>query len=210
VCARRLHLVSDEAGPRTARWIPPPFDLFAQPQRPGELCEEVPLGVAASVRFAVDERAAAAGIPCVLWTSLAIEARRAATATAQTLGLSYDSVVDQLNAAAEDPGDRRGVRTRLTDYALALRSAQPRPPTQAIGPLLARPSVTVITAWSDSARREGLALEDWALATLVDAPGDALLWEAGAAEAGQTLLEWALIQAARRRRAASSAAQPAA
>jgi hypothetical protein len=205
-----LHLVGVEPEPPPYPEVLPTFDLVVQPQRPGELCEELRMEATAAVRHTTDQRAAAAGVPSPLWTSLAIEASRVVTTTADLLGLPQITIVDLLDIAAERGESREIAGTKLAAYALALRSTQPRSPTKAIGPLLARPSTTMMTAWAASARNDGLTVEEWALANLAATPPDFLLWEASAAEAGQTMLEWALIQAARRSRSDNSAAHPAA
>ena len=205
-----LRLVTTDGKASTDVWTPRPFDLFVQPQRPGELCQDLRLVAPASVLTAVTDDAAAAGVPPGLWLTVAIEATRAVELAAEVLQVSRDLVVDQLNAASVHADGVAPVRTRLTDYAFALRSTKPSPPIRALGTLLARPSITALTAWSRSAEKAGVSLQEWALAAVQAAPRQALDWEVCSAEAGQTLAEWTLVQAARRRRSASSAAHPAA
>jgi hypothetical protein len=55
-----------------------------------------------------------------------------------------------------------------------------------------------ITAWRRDAIEEAQPFEEWAAERLRLLPRDRSLWEAAAAERGETLGEWVLLHAARR------------
>ena len=55
-----------------------------------------------------------------------------------------------------------------------------------------------VGAWRRCAVESGQSLDAWAAERLVKPPRGRLLWEAAAAECGETLVEWVLSQAARR------------
>lgn len=103
--------------------------------------------------------------------------------------------------------DRVERRSRLSDYAQALRGAGPRAPVAATGALKLRPGLASSTAWEAEADATGVALKAWLLQALASAPDGFVAWEAAAADEGRSLPEWALAQAARRFRSASTPAQ---
>lgn len=199
-----------KAAPAATGWTPRPYDLCLQPQRPGELCEELVLEAGTEATAKAEADAAQAGVPIVLWNTVAVEAARAATAVAEVTAMTRDDATARLDLAAADAvtvvlADAR-VRTRLTDYAVALLRAAPRLPTPLLGALAARPSLRVFTAWSRAATAAGEDVNLWALRLLEASPRGATVWEAAAAASGESMLEWALDQAARCRRSSSTAA----
>jgi hypothetical protein len=207
-----LYLVGSTRGQRYAsatRCKLPPYDLDRQPQRPGELCSELCID-AIQLAAQIHARAARAGLPSSLWSTLAAESRRCVEVATGLLGLSPAEVRGLLDTftGREQPLSQPAV-SRLGDYAHALLAAQPRTTTPSVGPLLLRPSATQLTAWSLAAARNSVDLDAWILQRLQDTPGNMVGWEAAAALAGQTLLEWTLAQTARRLRPASTPAHSA-
>lgn len=160
-----------------------------------------------------EARAAQAGVPLALWVTVAVEASEALTQVMDVAGSTEVDARAALDAAAADArADLQGdpapaLQTRLTDYAVALREAAPRRPSQVLGDLPARPSLRVFTAWSRAALETGEAIDAWAGRRLERAPEGAIEWEAAASASGKSLLEWTVSQAARLRRSSSTAAQ---
>jgi hypothetical protein len=206
----RLYLVGSArqpAGPRSPAWTPPPFDLWLQPQRPGELCREIVLDRATDL----DElpgRAADAGVPAPLWATLVIEGERCIGQNASLFKVSREFVVSALDdaAAATHAEARPGTTSRLMDYARALLDASQVAAVATVGGVLLRPSLRMLTAWSLASEAAGLALETWTRECLVESLCEPVAWEASAALAGQTLAEWTVVQTARRLRPASTLA----
>jgi hypothetical protein len=186
--------------------VPPrPYDLSLQPQRPGELGCELVLPLARDDAAEIELRASTSGLPAPLWSTLAVEATRSITLVEAALGIPAGVVPEGLSAAAAEAG-RVERRSRLSDYARALRAAAPRhPATAALGGIALRPGLPTATAWK--AEAAGMALEAWILKAVAAAPDGFVAWEAAAADEGRSLPEWALVQAARRRRSASTPAQ---
>jgi predicted HicB family RNase H-like nuclease len=177
-----------------------PVNLARQPQRPGELCEELRIDMGRVAAAALENCAAAAGLPNPLWTTLAIEARRCLALAAMEFGIDARLLDD---AASE----RRGGWGRLADYANALRAATPRAATPVHGTIVARPSVLMDSAWRRCAAAAEISLEQWAIRQLrAPAPAGLVEWEAAAAEGGHSLSEWTLVQAARASRSESTSA----
>jgi hypothetical protein len=183
-----------------------PYDLALQPQRPGELGREIVLDLARDEAVEIECRAAVVGLPGTLWATLAVEATRSVTLVATLLGLPAATVHRALSAAAEEVAPARR-RSRLSDYAKALRTAVQRVPAAAAGGVALRPGLASATAWEAEAEAAALSLNEWALRALAAAPDGFAAWEAAAADEGRSLPEWALIQAARRHRSASTPAQ---
>jgi hypothetical protein len=196
-----------KARPATS-WSSAAYDLERQPQRPGELCSEILIP-----RAACDQEvcldAARSGLPEALWATLAVEGYRVADGAMRTTGLPAETLIELLDETAAC--NLHGVtETRLAAYARALCGAEERKVTRAIGPLLLRPSMTILAAWSLASSCVGCPVEDWARDCLRRRSGAVVAWEISAASSGQTLAEWAMVQAARRLRSRRTAPQTAA
>lgn len=213
---RRLYVVGSghERGSHAPpNWTAPPFDLEHQPQRPGELCREIRLRPSER-DGAVEAGAAAAGVPSSLWATLAIESQRCAEETALLFDVPGYIVSGALEHAASKEressvGPTEESSSRLCDYAQALLRAPARRARPTMGGLLLRPPLRMLTAWSLSSHAAGLPLEAWATLHLTQPIYEPVNWEASAAEAGQTLAEWIVVQTARRLRPASTLAHTA-
>jgi hypothetical protein len=154
----------------------------------------------------IECRAAIAGLPAMLWSTLAVEATRSITLAVAVLGVRATVVYDTLSAAVAE-ASHAARRSRLSDYARALRAATPRDPAATVGGIAARPGLASMTAWQTEAEAAGVVLEAWVLQAIAAAPDGFVAWEAAAADEGRSLPEWALVQAMRRRRSASTPAQ---
>jgi hypothetical protein len=156
-----------------------------------------------------ESRAASAGLPASLWATTAIEATRSIKLVETSLSLPITEIHELLSIAATS---RQGMqrRSRLNDYAHALRLAAPRPPAATgLRGIALNPGLASATAWKSEADAVGVSLEAWLKSAIVAAPDGFVAWEAAAADEGRSLSEWALVQAARRRRSASTPAQTA-
>jgi hypothetical protein len=213
-----LYLVESPQSPRrkgqtARRWSAAPYDLARQPQRPGELCSEIRLTTPAPDPT-MAQRARASGLPIVLWATLAVECQRVLELVIRSFELPPALALQTLDAASAKPPltikDRSsGSGSRLSDYARALLNARPLSASVELGPVMLRVSTTMITAWMLACEQAGESLEDWASEQLTRPPRELVRWESSAAAGGQTLAEWALLQAARRLRCASTLAQTA-
>jgi hypothetical protein len=190
-----LRLIPGEAsgaeGPETS------FHLDQRSRRPGLAHEEILLELDFQLRNHLSALAAADGLPPALYAVIAIEAQRALHAVASEKE-SVAVLERELDWAARRPPPERSRATRLAAYAAALRRASPAPHLSvAPHPLaLLVPYHTLIT-WELSSGADGLALSDWASKQLAGAAAGRSLWEAAAAEHGQTLAEWIGLRAAR-------------
>jgi hypothetical protein len=184
-----------------------PYDLALQPQRPGELTRELALHLSREDAFLVENRAAGKGLPASLWATIAVEAARSIKLVEASLGLPVERIHKLLLAAAR-ASDSPQRHSRLNDYAHALRAAKPRTPAAvSVGRIALNPGLASATAWNCEADSAGTSLEAWIQDAIVAAPDDFVLCEAAAADEGRQLSEWALVQAARRLRSASTPAQ---
>jgi hypothetical protein len=192
-------------------WAPRPYNLQRQPQRPGELSAEIRIASAPS-NTDVATAAARAGLPESLWATLAVESRRVVAYVAETFEANTGAVTTLLDNASNRhaPAGDATSRSRLAAYAAALSAAQSNDATSAIGPILLRPSATMLSAWNIAADRDRVNVDSWAQQHLEHHSGTFIAWETAAAFSGQTLAEWALAHAARRLRSRSTAPQTAA
>jgi hypothetical protein len=145
-----------------------------------------------------------------LWATVAVESRRCVDLASRTFAASSAAVTAWLQdaaAIAEEPG--MASVSRLCQYGRALLQASPAARERSVGGVLLRPPLRMLTAWSLAAEEDGVELEAWTTGMLEAPVGEPVRWEASAALAGQTLAEWALVQAARRLRSASTLAQTA-
>jgi hypothetical protein len=177
-----------------------PFDFARQPLRPGVAHEHLRLAPSAELLDEVERLAAAEGLPTGQWAAITIESERALRSATRRGGLPDQELQAALSSAAAKARapvfSRRG--RRLSGYARALRSAQPRE-------LLPRPDgITLpvpyhsLLAWELEAIRSGAPLESWAVDQLGGPPRGRILWEAASAEAGEMLAGWIAAQAALR------------
>src|SRR5688572_26006496 len=104
----------------------PPYRLWSQPQRPGELSVVVTVELQENARHHIRRGSAADGVPPRLWLSVAIEAERCLGRAAAALGLRPEEVAtacDDASAATWKPtGDI--ALDRLREYASALRRGE--------------------------------------------------------------------------------------
>lgn len=181
---RALRLVEPQADPvpalRGENW---PIDLNRTPYRPGELPESVAIEVEREIALHAREHAQAAGLPIALWSRIAIEYSRV-SASLQRLD------VDIRLRRASGQGDIVSGLSPLERYAAALLSArgsQERSARESIELLI--PS-EMLLAWRHAANRSGENLVNWAASALGEGKSEAVLFEARAAAAGETLSAW--------------------
>ena len=160
-----------------------PFVLDHRSRRPGMAHETVELELPATATVIVSELAALDGLPVGLWAAIAVESERARVAVGGD--------ADRLDAAARWTAPAAPFPTRLTAYAAALRAAHARDPVRA--PIAMPVAYHTLLAWSRAAEGSMLA---WICAQLEVIPRRRHLWEAAAAERGQTLAEWVAIRTA--------------
>lgn len=147
------------------------------------------------------------GLTTSLWATIAVEAKRSVSLLTNLLQLPVDEVFGILSVATADCKDPLR-SSRLNDYAHALRRARPRDPTPVGHARIAlKPGLASATAWKGEAHDARISLEAWLGKAIMAAPDGFVPWEAAAADEGRSLSEWALIQAARRRRSARTPAQ---
>ncbi|HWT95391.1 MAG TPA: hypothetical protein VN238_20510 [Solirubrobacteraceae bacterium] len=204
----RLRLVQTAAeAPTIDAFASEPFDLRAQPLRPGVAHEAVILAPGPNVRAAIAEAGPVRG-PFELWLTIAVEAARSVDEASRALRVAPAELRRALDAAAAvRPDSVLGRGRRLAAYARELRASGPAPTPPSTSPIhLAVPYVTAV-AWERDAARTQQKLDAWIVDRLRERrQSDTTLWEAAAAEAGQMLSEWCLSQAARR--ASSWSAEP--
>lgn len=203
----RLTVIRGEAR-ATPAFAPPPLALDDRTQRPGELADIVVVALEEAERVVLQAAAARARLPQPLFAVIAVEAARVLGELAPELGLSpttLAAIIDESSVdAAEAAFDPRPARP-LRAYARLLRSGSNWPEGSGVLTLLVADRLRA--RWSLAAQDEGLTLEAWIAAKLTAAPPGVELWEAHAATDGRTLCEWMTLQAVRRCRCSSKAAQ---
>jgi hypothetical protein len=180
---------------------PPRIDLNVSPLRPGLAHERLLLKLEQQGSEEVERAAFKDGIPPGLWAALAIESERALRAAVGASGITREKLVEHLQQAslAKDPTVER-VRQhgrRLTAFARELRRGSAAIHSQATSSLEIPVAYHTLVAWDLEAGAAGVSTDAWAARLLMSVPAGRTLWEASAAEAGQTLSEWIAIQAAR-------------
>jgi hypothetical protein len=162
-------------------------------RRPGLAHEELDLALDSSTATRIAGDASREGVPSPLWAAIAIESERALCAAARTdrarreLRLYLDSAARQSGLGAQ--GDRR-----LEAYATALRQATARTrDASATTCLTLLVPYHTLLAWEIAADHEDTPLLDWARSRLLAVGPGRPLWEAAAAERGQTLGEWVAL-----------------
>jgi hypothetical protein len=185
-------------------------DLGAQPQRPGELTATVVIGLDVPTRRYVMQSAASEGLPPSLWLAIAIEAQRCLSCASELLGVSLEELVHELDRAASSSWENRHdhpAMARLRAYASVVREGRRGGCMTAVpASLPLSPGLHVAAAWALQAEGIGVNVEQWASHAANALPAGRAAWEAASAAEGQPLAEWILVQAARRRRAASTSA----
>jgi hypothetical protein len=180
---------------------PPRIDLNVSPLRPGLAHEHLLLSLGSQDSEEVERAAFKDGIPPGLWAAVAIESERALRSVTSASGITRERLVDHLREASlsKGPGVER-VRQhgrRLTAFARELRRGSAAIPSQAASSLEVPVAYHTLVAWDLEAGAAGVSTAAWAACLLRGVPVGRTLWEASAAEAGQTLSEWIAIQAAR-------------
>jgi hypothetical protein len=188
------------APPPSAALSPAPFDLSHRPARPGLAHCELVLALEPSLCEAAIAAAAADAQLVEIWAAWVIESERLLAVLADRGELAEE--LDRL--AARAPASTPGGAVRLREYAaqLRIRSAAPRSAAasgEGEGLVVLVPDASR-TAWRRAAIEADLTLDAWVTERLRELPRGRALWEAAAAERGESLAEWILAQAARRRR----------
>lgn len=198
-----LRLLSSPSPPSGA-FDPEPLDLTQRPTRPGLAHSELLVDLGPELGSRAGAAAAADGQPLALWAAWVIESERVLGEIAGS-GAALAAELDRL---AERPGTPTpGGATRLAEYATQLRrtllvaSSPARPSGDPPGSLRVLLPDASLTSWRRAAIAAAQALDEWAAGRLGTLPRRRALWEAAAAERGETLAEWILAQAARRRAA---------
>jgi hypothetical protein len=182
-----------------------PIELRRHPTRPSVTHVDIELELPIDLARGADELAAEEGLATTVWVALVIESERAVRRACGN-DSQADELRDRLDELARTPvAPVPGGAARLGAFGKALRGAGsdagplPKRPV-AIHPerLSARAPYQALTAWRDAAIGEGQRLDEWAAERLRWLPRGRFLWEASAAERGETLAEWVLAQAARR------------
>lgn len=179
-----------------------PIDLRRQPTRPGVTHSEIELRLPVDLATKVLASAAEERIPVAVWIALVIESGRALDQTWRE-GWQVEALCDELDQLARvSQPPVPGGASRLAEFGRSLRDDQRRPK---LGPeaqnparLVARVPNPALTAWRRAAIESGLSVDGWAAARLARLPRVRYLWEASAAERGETLAEWVFVHAARR------------
>jgi hypothetical protein len=201
-------------GLRLVHSIPPPppafelprIDLERQPTRPGVTHTKIEFGAPAGLARQAMEIARQEGLPDPVWVGLVIESERVIRQACEDQHQAAE-LRGYLDRVARAPSSSvPGAARRLTEFGKALRGARARPAQRTmLAPDLsgsARMAALIpyqaITAWRRDAIEKAQPFEVWAAERLRLLPRDRLLWEAAAAERGETLGEWVLLHAARR------------
>lgn len=196
-----LRLV-DSPSPTPPAFERDPIELRRQPTRPGVTHSEIGLRLPVELATNVLVSAAEERIPVAVWIGFVIESERALN-QARSEGQQVDALCDELDQLARVPQPPvPGAARRLAEFGRSLRDAQQRPELapdlQNPGQLVARVPYPALTAWRRAAIECGQSVDGWAAARLAGLPRVRYLWEASAAERGETLAEWVFVHAARR------------
>jgi hypothetical protein len=205
----RLSLIRGEARAASA-FQPPPYRLGPRAQRPGELADVVAVKLDAPALEHAVALAKSAALPVPLVIVIAVESELALREAADASGLNQSLLAAALDdsAAEEAPsGFDPPATRRLRAYATAIRSGgRAECDSASTAAELALPH-RLHARWSTAAQQSGLTLDSWLNQLLKSATAGRERWEATAADAGQTLAEWAALQALSCARRSSSAAQ---
>lgn len=186
-----LRLIAGESRP--VRGAQGPMRLDMRSRRPGLAHEELDLVLDSSAAGRLAGEATSDGLPSPLWAVIAIESERALCAAAPT-DWARRELCRRLDSAARLSVLEPRRDTRLDAYAAALRHS-PAPAHYA--GVTTRLTLLVpyhtLLAWEVAADHDGIPLLDWAHSQLVAVGPGRPLWEAAAAESGQTLGEWVAL-----------------
>lgn len=207
-----LKLVPPPAADAPHELAPARFDLRVQATRPGVAYESIRITPSPDLIAAVCEVAADERLPPEPWAALAIESSRSLNLASSLLCVPARRLSNELNTAAAAPESQRvpaGPGGRLLAYARCLRTAPQLTVENSQFPFVVPVPYVAILAWQHAATESDARVGEWATNLLAELPTGRVAWEASAAEAGQTVCEWVLAQAAsccsRSRTAAHSA-----
>lgn len=179
--------------PRWATRTGGPLRLNARARRPGIAHEELTLPLDEFTRRAVRQGAARDRLPAALWVVLVGESTRALSRLAEISSATVSEIAQALDArAARPPATPRD--DRLAAWACALRDAQAAPELADRALTLLVPYHSAI-AWHAHARTLESSVAGWLRPALMAAGPARHLWEAAAAERGQTMAEWCAAEA---------------
>ena len=195
----RLRLLEGGENVAVDSYTPAGFELRVQPMRPGMAHERLNLVLDPERARAVAGAAEADGVPVELWAGITIESERALRATSQDFGVDRKELEALLATAAKEhvPIVLAHGR-RLAAYSRALRRQSLGAASGMQVTMTALVPYHSLVAWETQAGRAGERLEVWASGLLDAIPSGRVIWEATAAQRGQTLGEWIVVQAARR------------
>jgi hypothetical protein len=163
--------------------------------------------VSSRLAATVGELARSEGLREDAWIGLAIESERAVRLAAAT-----EADAAQLRQQLDELAQKRSVPipggpVRLTNFSAALRQLGGKNEARPAATMIATSEETVLRAslpyqsvgaWRRYAIESSQSLDAWAIEHLEELPRNRFLWEATAAERGETLVEWVLAQATRR------------
>jgi hypothetical protein len=194
-----LKLVPPPADDAPAELAPARFDLRVQATRPGVAYESIRITPSPDLNAAVCQLAADEGLPPEPWAAIVIESSRSLNLASRLLGVPASRLSNELATSAAAPESQRvpaGPGGRLLAYARCLRTAPQRTVENERSPLDVPVPYVAILAWQQAATKSEASVGEWATNLLIELPTGRVAWEASAAEAGQTLCEWVLSQAA--------------
>jgi hypothetical protein len=210
--AASLTLISTPPEHAAPVFAPARFDLRVQPTRPGVAYEPVRLTLAQDTLNSLPRICASEGLPAEPWAALVIESARSLQFASALTDIDLGELAVELDAAAEAPQCDRaptGTGGRLIAYARALRAAPSRRSEPVSSPMVLPVPYVTIVAWQRAASASEHSVSEWGCALLDGLPTGRVVWEAAAAETGQTMCEWVLAQAASRSSCSSAVAHSA-
>ena len=179
---------------------PSPFDFARQPLRPGLAHEPLALALDPGLLKLVERISAREGLPADQWTAISVESERALRIAAEANDQPAIQLEQELAVVAAKPNASpiscHG--RRLGGYARALRRLTPRRELALTGELRIPVPYHSLLVWELEATGARMSLSEWVGDLLMAGPRKGrIAWEASAAEAGEMLEGWVLLQAAR-------------
>jgi len=179
---------------------PSPFDFARQPLRPGVAHEPLSLALDPGLLKLVERTAALEGMPADQWAAISVESERALRIAAKANDQPAVQLEQELAVVAVKPNasaiSHHG--RRLGGYARALRRLTPRRELALTGELRIPVPYHSLLAWELEAIGARMPLDEWVGDLLMTGPPKGrVAWEASAAEAGEMLGGWVVLQAAR-------------
>lgn len=160
--------------------------------RPGELAHRVPVSLDEHQATVLRQQARAARVPGRVLLRVAVEAGRQLLHAEKLSGVDRRMIIEHLDMLSLDrPALATTAHSLLWSYATALRFGQSGPvalPTSLELPV----SLELAAGWHAEAAMRNVSLDLWIAEMLDAAPGNALRWEAAAAESSCYLAEWVL------------------